>query len=75
MNDHPDLILVHVNGEELDIARGLTVAALLETLGVELELGGIAVARNDAVVSKSTWEDTILVAGDQVEVIRATAGG
>ncbi len=36
---------------------------------------GIAVARNGDVVPKSQWEGTRIVAGDQIEIVTAAAGG
>jgi sulfur carrier protein len=36
---------------------------------------GIAVARNGAVVPKSSWETTPLVPGDRIEIVTAAAGG
>lgn len=36
---------------------------------------GIAVAVNQAIVSKKTWEKHILNPGDQIIIIKATQGG
>ncbi|MGH9208008.1 MAG: sulfur carrier protein ThiS [Acidimicrobiales bacterium] len=36
---------------------------------------GIAVARNGAVVSKSSWNATRISRGDRIEIVTAAAGG
>ena len=62
-----------VNGEERTLDDGLTVAALLEQLGTPKN--GIAVARNDRVVSRSSQERERIEEGDRIEIIRAVSGG
>ncbi len=36
---------------------------------------GIAIAVNDAVVSRSRWEEHALRDGDRIEIVRAVQGG
>ena len=62
-----------VNDKEMECAEGCTVAALLEQLAIPA--GGTAVALNDVVVRKATHAETVLQAGDRLEIIRAVAGG
>jgi sulfur carrier protein len=62
-----------INGEVRDLPDGITVAALLDDLGVGRS--GIAVAKNDRVVRRAEYESHPLAEGDCVEVIRAVAGG
>lgn len=62
-----------INGNESDIDKGYTVAQLIEKL--QIPLAGTAVACNDRVVRKAMYEQTVLQAGDRVEIIRAVAGG
>ncbi|HEY3379469.1 MAG TPA: sulfur carrier protein ThiS [Armatimonadota bacterium] len=62
-----------VNGEAKTVADGLTVAQLLEQW--QIPTGGTAVARNDTVMRKASYADTVLAAGDRIEIIRAVAGG
>jgi len=64
---------VTINGEGRDVAEGLTVAALLEEL--QAPPGGIAVAKNDAVVRRSAFALEPVREGDRIEIIRAVAGG
>ena len=62
-----------INGKESEVAEGSTVAQLLENL--QIPTAGTAVACNDKVVRKALHEETVLQAGDRVEIIRAVAGG
>ncbi len=65
---------IRVNGQDwaLDI---ITVAELVEKLGVKTGARGVAVALNGNVVPRREWVRTALAAGDEVEVIRAMSGG
>ena len=62
-----------VNGEELELPDGLTVAALLRHLGVRGER--VAVERNGAVVKKARHEGEQLEPGDVLEVVAFVGGG
>ena len=65
---------IKVNG----VARPLTgasIAALLADEGIAAEARGVAVARNGAVVLRRLWPETRLEAGDEIEIIKAVAGG
>ena len=62
-----------INGETRELPEGITVKALLETLGAVQS--GIAVARNDRVVRRAEYETQVLDEGDTIEIIRAVAGG
>ncbi len=64
---------VAINGEPRRIAERTTVGDLLRELG--LTNGGIAVAVNERVVSRSALEGRSLTDGDAVEIIRAVSGG
>lgn len=68
-------MLVFVNDAPRDLAPDeTTVAALMRSAGLP-SLDGVAVAVNDGVVPRPSWENRALVAGDRVLVIRATQGG
>jgi len=62
-----------VNGEARDIDDGLSLAQLLE----QLELSGkrIAVELNEAIVPRARHAETVLEAGDKIEIIHAIGGG
>jgi sulfur carrier protein len=62
-----------VNGQQTECPDGSTVADLLARLDVPPT--GTAVARNDAVVRKALYAETVMQAGDRIEVIHAVAGG
>jgi len=63
-----------VNGEWVeDLPDAMSVAALLAHL--QLPEKKIAVERNLEIVSKSTFETTILAEGDQLEIIHFIGGG
>jgi thiamine biosynthesis protein ThiS len=62
-----------INGEQHDLPDGLTVAQLLAHL--QTPERGIAVAKNDKVVRRSTFEQERVSEGDRIEIIRAVAGG
>ena len=62
-----------VNGEMRELPDGTTVAALLETLGAARS--GIAVACNERVVRRAEYERQEIRDGDNIEIIKAVAGG
>ena len=62
-----------VNGEELELPEGLTVAALLDRLGVRRER--VAVERNGAVVKRARHDDEPVAAGDVLEIVSFVGGG
>jgi sulfur carrier protein len=62
-----------VNGELRDLPEGLTVGGLLELLGATR--AGVAVARNQRVVRRAEYDRDCIGEGDQVEIIKAVAGG
>ena len=64
---------IFVNDMPVTCEDGCTVAQLLEQL--HIPTAGTAIARNDTVVRKATYAETVLVPGDRLEIIRAGAGG
>jgi sulfur carrier protein len=66
---------VIVNGEEVRVDGGASVARLLAELGHQTARGGIAVAVNGTVVPRSAWEATVLTERDRLEILGATQGG
>ncbi len=64
---------VSVNGEVRDVASGTTLGALVATLTAAHS--GVAAALNETVVPRARWADTVLAAGDRVEVLTAVQGG
>jgi len=64
---------VTVNGERRLFAAPLSVAALLETLG--LETRKVAVERNEEIVPRSQYTSTAVDAGDALEIVHFIGGG
>ncbi|MDQ7029284.1 MAG: sulfur carrier protein ThiS [Ardenticatenia bacterium] len=74
MGSQEHLTTLWVNGEPRPYTPQ-TVAELLETLGLDPQRPGIAVAVNDAIVPRDMWAASTLCPGDRVEIVRAVAGG
>lgn len=64
---------IRVNGEEREIADGVTVAALLESLG--LRAPRVAVEVNLEVVPRARYAERRLAEGDVVEIVSFVGGG
>lgn len=64
--------MVTINGESLDIA-GRSLADYLTDAGYDLKK--IAVERNNAIVPKAKYSETILQEKDVIEVVRFVGGG
>ena len=64
--------MLKINGQEYDFA-GRTVLAVITELGYEKTR--IAVERNEEIVPKAMYEDTLLEDGDTVEVVSFVGGG
>jgi sulfur carrier protein len=66
-------IAITLNGEPHTLEREISVMQLVESLKVKLSR--VAVELNREVVPKARYEDTIIHAGDVVEVINFVGGG
>lgn len=64
---------VRVNGDNRTLPDGTTIAALVEQLG--LQPGQCAAAVNLDFVPRSAYAQTVLRAGDQVEIVTPRQGG
>lgn len=66
-------MLIQVNGDNLEVQEGASVADLI----AQLELGErrVAVELNLEIVPRSRHADTALSQGDRVEVVHAIGGG
>ena len=71
MND--DSILIKVNGESRRLSVGVTLDDLVRELGFEKRR--VAVERNLDVVRRADFPNTLLVAGDQIEIVTFVGGG
>jgi sulfur carrier protein len=66
-------MVVLVNGNSEKIAAGTTVAEVVDRWARSPI--GVAVAVNEAVVTRAEWPGTTLVDGDRVEILTAVQGG
>ena len=68
-------IAVRVNGEPRTLPAGTTVAQLVPDAVPDVEVRGVAVARNGEIVPRAEWSTTVLTAGDAIELVRPVQGG
>ena len=64
---------IQVNGQERELADGVTVTQLLETLQIQPER--VVVEPNLAILKRAQHPATSLKAGDQVEIVQFVGGG
>lgn len=64
---------LHINGEEREFAEGLSLAALVEQLGMKPDR--VAVELNRQIVSRPQWPQTRLQGGDRLEIVQFVGGG
>ncbi len=67
------MIKVSVNGEIKEISEDLNVNDLIEELGYETK--GFAVAINTTFVAISMYENTIINADDNIDILAPVQGG
>ena len=64
---------VTINGEAREIPDGLTVAALLDHLGMKREL--VAIERNSDILPRAQWAETVAQPNDTFEIVHFVGGG
>jgi sulfur carrier protein len=64
---------VVVNGESREIPEGLTVAALLEHLGMKNDR--VAIERNLDILPRVQWAETKVQVNDSFEIVHFVGGG
>jgi thiamine biosynthesis protein ThiS len=64
---------VVINGEHREIPDGLTVAAMIEHLGMPLER--VALERNLDILSRTLWKETSVQENDRFEIVHFVGGG
>ena len=65
--------MVQVNGEKKEVPAALSVARLLEELGIRP--GRVVVELNRDVLSRDAYAVTLLKEGDAIEVVHFVGGG
>jgi thiamine biosynthesis protein ThiS len=66
-------VIIKVNGEPREIPERLTVAALLEHLG--MSDGRVAIERNFDILPRALWRDTQVQSNDSFEIVHFVGGG
>ena len=62
-----------VNGQEKDVAEGLSVEGLIKELGIRRE--GTAIEVNREIIPKARYADTVLKQNDRLEIVAFVGGG
>lgn len=66
---------ITINGKQKEVPAKAGVRDLLKEEGVDPDVPGIAIAVNDEVVRKDRWPETVIRAGDRIEIVTAKQGG
>jgi sulfur carrier protein len=66
-------LTIRLNGEPYELAGPLTVTALLTALDIDPRR--VAVEHNLRIVKRDRYDETMLAAGDEVEVVNFVGGG
>ena len=64
---------LQINGEQRDLPDGLTLAALVEHLGMKPDR--VAVELNLEIVPRTNWLNIQLKDGDKLEIVHFVGGG
>ena len=64
---------IQINGEAREVSGPVSLAALLEQLGMKADR--VAVELNRQIVAREHWAQTSLREGDQLEVVHFVGGG
>lgn len=67
------ILTIQLNGEFRRVAAGMTVADLVDELGLNPKK--VAVERNLEIVPRSTYPLVAFVDGDQLEIVHFVGGG
>jgi len=64
---------IFLNGEKKQVPDAITVSGLLEFLQIQHQR--VAVERNEEIVKKAAYAETVVQEGDQLEVVSFMGGG
>ena len=67
------MIVLQVNGKEVELDGPITVLAYIEKLGVSPR--AVAVEHNGTIIERDAYATTTLRGGDAVEIVRMVGGG
>jgi len=71
--DYSRVMDLTINGEEKSFADSLSLAQLVEQLGMKEDR--VAVELNREIVPRDRWADTSLKGGDRLEIVHFVGGG
>ena len=66
-------MLIKLNGENKFIPQSISILKLLEILNINKDR--VVIELNKKIVSKSTFQDTILAENDELEIVTFVGGG
>lgn len=64
---------LQVNGREVELSEGATLATLIETMALQSKR--IAIEVNEELIRRTDFPTHALHAGDRIEVVQAIGGG
>ncbi len=67
------LMRLQINGDEKQFGEGLSLAGLIDELGMKADR--VAVELNREIVSRAQWAETALHDGDKLEIVHFVGGG
>jgi thiamine biosynthesis protein ThiS len=71
--ENPDKMKLQINGEARDFTSPLSLASLVEQLGMKHDR--VAVELNRDIVPREQWAETQLGEGDRLEIVHFVGGG
>lgn len=67
------MVQLVINGKPVELEREMALPEFLQVRGIDGR--HVAVARNGDVVDRAAFSETVLRAGDTVEIVRMIGGG
>jgi thiamine biosynthesis protein ThiS len=66
-------LTIQLNGDRHDIQEPMTVTALLESLSIDARR--VAVEHNLVILKRTAFDQTMVLEGDNVEIVNFVGGG
>jgi thiamine biosynthesis protein ThiS len=66
-------VTIRINGERREIPDGLSVAALLDHIGMASDR--VAIERNFDILPRAEWQQTAIQENDSFEIVHFVGGG
>ncbi len=67
------VVRIMLNGAEREVEPGTTIAQLIDE--ITKDRSRVAVERNRAIAPRSTWAQSLVAEGDEIEVVTLVGGG